>query len=199
MPSYSGPNKLTRRAAPSKAGSEDPTPVRVMPRDSAPVALPLASAANNLQGLPALQKPRVAVTHASPLKTAGFLFGAVTSNSFGNLLLAMGMDRMPDYAATSLGHYLYLLLTNHFLIPGAALSAAYLVFQLSLFSWADLSFVVPVIASSYVVTTLLSRFILGEPVQVERWIGVLLITFGVILVMRTPPSTKDCPEGSGRC
>lgn len=142
---------------------------------------------------------RVADKHASSLKTAGFLFGAVTSNSFGNLLLAIGMDRMPDFGATGLGHYLHLLLTNHYLIPGAALSAAYMVFQLSLFSWADLSFVVPVIASSYVVTTVLSRFILHENVQTERWLGVLLITLGVILVMGTPPNTKQYAQESDPC
>lgn len=105
---------------------------------------------------------------------------------------------MPDFSTSGFCHYVYLLLTNFYLIPGAALSAAYMVFQLSLFSWADLSFVVPVIASSYVVTTLLSRFILGETVLTERWLGVLLITVGVLLVMRTPSNTK-CQEESGRC
>lgn len=106
---------------------------------------------------------------------------------------------MPDFGPTPLGHYIFLLLTNYFLIPGAALSAAYMVFQLSLFSWADLSFVVPVIASSYVVTTLLSRFILGEYVQLERWLGVVLISIGVIFVMGTPANTKDEPEEAARC
>lgn len=137
-----------------------------------------------------LQRFRVAAKNASTLKTTVFLFGAIASNSFGNLLLALGMGRMPDFGSVSFLHYLYLLLTNGFLIPGAALSALYMVFQLSLFSWADLSFVVPVIASSYVGTTLLSRFILGEHVHLERWLGVVLITVGVALVMGTPARTR---------
>lgn len=154
---------------------------------------------NNPASWAGLQRRRVADRHASTLKTTLFLVGAVLSNSFGNLLLALGMDHMPDFFSTGFGHYLYLLLTNIYLIPGAALSAAYMVFQLSLFSWADLSFVVPVIASSYVVTTLLSRFILGESVQFERWLGVVLITIGVMFVMRTPANTKERVDEGARC
>lgn len=116
------------------------------------------------------------------------------TNSFGNLLLAIGMDRMPPFSIAALPHYIHVLLVNPYVLPGTALSAMYMVAQLSLFSWADLSFVVPVIASSYVVTTLLSEFILGEHVETERWLGVALITLGVALVARTPPATKPQAE-----
>lgn len=124
-------------------------------------------------------------------KTAVFLVVAVISNSFGNLLLAIGMDRMPSFAGTPFVHYLYLLVANPYVIPGTALSAIYMLAQLSLFSWADLSFVAPVIASSYVVTALLSEFVLGEHVELERWLGVLLICAGVAFVIRTPTETKS--------
>ena len=115
---------------------------------------------------------------------------AVISNSFGNLLLAIGMDRMPAFGGTPHAHYIYLLVANPYVVPGTALSAIYMLTQLSLFSWADLSFVAPVIASSYVVTVLLGKFILGEHVELERWLGVLLICAGVSFVMRTPADTK---------
>ena len=124
-------------------------------------------------------------------KTATFLVVAVLTNSFGNLLLAIGMDRMPSFTTTAFAHYLYVLVANPYLLPGTALSAIYMVAQLSLFSWADLSFVVPVIASSYVVTTLLSEFVLGEHVELQRWVGVLLISVGVALVARTPSITRS--------
>lgn len=131
---------------------------------------------------------------ASNLKTATFIVVAVLANSFGNLLLAIGMNNMPDFNQAGLPRYLLLLITNPFLIPGAFLSTVYTVAQLSLFSWADLSFVVPLIASSYIVTTLLSQFILGEPVNLGRWVGVLLISAGVALISRTPPHTAGQPE-----
>lgn len=123
------------------------------------------------------------------LKTALFLAIAVLGNSFGNLLLSIGMGHMPDYSPNIFARYLFLLATNPYLIAGEALSAIYAISQLSLFSWADLSFVVPCIASSYVVTTLLSQFVANEHVGITNWIGVLLICAGVALVAATPART----------
>ena len=124
-------------------------------------------------------------------KTTIFLVVAVLSNSFGNLLLAIGMDRMPAFGAMPITHYIYLLVANPYVIPGTALSAIYMLTQLSLFSWADLSFVAPVIASSYVVTALLGRFVMDEHVEPARWLGVTLICVGVCFVIRTPADTKQ--------
>ena len=124
------------------------------------------------------------------IKTAIFVAIAVFANSFGNLMLALGMDRMPDFAQVGIPGYLLHLLANPFVIPGALVMAIFTLAQLSLFSWADLSFVVPCVASSYVVTTLLSEFILDEPVHFQRWLGVLFIVAGVVLVAETPENTK---------
>lgn len=128
------------------------------------------------------------------VKTVIFVAIAVFANSFGNLMLAIGMDRMPDFAAVGIPGYLLHLLANPFVLPGALVMAVFTLAQLSLFSWADLSFVVPCVASSYVVTTLLSEFILDEPVHWQRWIGVLFIVAGVVLVAETPESTKAQPS-----
>lgn len=128
-----------------------------------------------------------------PRKTVFFLSVAVLANSFGNLLLALAMNRMPDFTQVPFHVYLSSLLHDPFLIPGAALSATYALLQLTLFSWADLSFVVPCIASSYIVSTLLAQFILGEHVDLARWFGVLLIFLGVMLVVNTPEATKEHP------
>lgn len=129
-------------------------------------------------------------------RTILFLAIAVITNSFGNLLLALGMDRMPAFAHVPLFHYLFGMLANPFLLPGAALTAVYTLAQLSLFSWADLSYVVPCTASTYIFTTMLGQFILGEKVPWECWLGVLLIFFGVTLVAKTPVTTKQHPEAA---
>lgn len=129
-------------------------------------------------------------------RTILFLTVAVLANSFGNLMLAFGMDRMPAFAHVPFVHYLLSLLANPFLLPGAALTAVYALAQLSLFSWADLSFVIPCTASSYILTTLLGEFVLGERVQLVRWLGVLLIFFGVVLVAKTPLATKERPRSA---
>jgi uncharacterized membrane protein len=45
------------------------------------------------------------------------------------------------------------------------------------------SFVVPVTAFSYAVGTLGGKLFLGEKVTTQRWMGVLLVCFGVALVI----------------
>lgn len=132
-------------------------------------------------------------------KTILFLIIAVLGNSFGNLLLALGMNRMPGFGTVPFHVYLFGLIANPYLLPGAALTAVYTLTQVWLFSWADLSFVVPCIASSYIVSTLLGQFVLGEIVHGLRWAGVLLIFMGVVLVAETPVTTKEhAPEGAPR-
>lgn len=115
---------------------------------------------------------------------------AVLANSFGNLLLALGMERMPDFGQVGLGSYITALLHDPILLPGVALAATAMLLQLWLFSWADLSFVVPCGATSYVISTVLAEFILDEQVHFIRWLGVSLIFLGVVLVARTPVATK---------
>ncbi len=56
-------------------------------------------------------------------------------------------------------------------------------------SWADFSYVLPATASMYAVVPLLGHFVLGESVAGLRWVGVGLISLGVVLVGRTPPNT----------
>ena len=53
---------------------------------------------------------------------------------------------------------------------------------LALLSWENVSFVVPVTALSYVVGALGGKFLLGEQVETRRWVGVLLVCLGVVLV-----------------
>ncbi|MFZ0662222.1 MAG: hypothetical protein WAM66_05975 [Acidobacteriaceae bacterium] len=124
-------------------------------------------------------------------KTIIFIAIAVIANSFGNLMLALGMGRMPDFAQVGIPSYLLHLLASPFVLPGALVTAVFTFAQLSLFSWADLSFVVPCVASSYILTTVLGEFVLGEHIHAQRWLGVLLICAGVALVAETPESTKD--------
>ncbi len=52
---------------------------------------------------------------------------------------------------------------------------------LALLSWNPVSFVIPATALSYAVGALGAKFLLGERVNSVRWIGVLLVCFGVAL------------------
>ena len=53
---------------------------------------------------------------------------------------------------------------------------------LTLLSWENVSFVVPLTALSYVVGALMAKVFLGEEVDLVRWVGVLLVVVGVVLV-----------------
>lgn len=54
---------------------------------------------------------------------------------------------------------------------------------LGAFSIANVSFVVPVTALSYLAGAAGGVFFLGERVSVERWIGIVLVVVGVTLVI----------------
>jgi uncharacterized membrane protein len=70
--------------------------------------------------------------------------------------------------------------------PYVALGIGALVFgvlsRLALLSVADLSIVLPLTASGYIVSTLLGKFFLREEVTIERWLGTLLIFAGALVV-----------------
>lgn len=53
---------------------------------------------------------------------------------------------------------------------------------LTILSWENVSFVVPVTALSYVIGALGGKFMLGEQIEPRRWAGVALVCLGVLLV-----------------
>ena len=65
---------------------------------------------------------------------------------------------------------------------GLALQAVAFFALLALLSWADLSFVVPATALSYVVGAAGSAMFLHEQVNRTRWAGVLLVCLGVAVM-----------------
>jgi drug/metabolite transporter (DMT)-like permease len=74
---------------------------------------------------------------------------------------------------------------------GIAMHILWLVMRMSLFSLADLSFVLPLTASGYLLTALLGRFFLHEEVTSTRWLGILLLFLGVVIAGSTPRRTLE--------
>ena len=66
---------------------------------------------------------------------------------------------------------------------GIGLMATAFFSLLGAFSIANVSLVVPVTALSYVAGTLGGKILLREQVTKQRWSGILLVSFGVILVL----------------
>lgn len=139
--------------------------------------------------------PHCPMNRRSGLTNAIFIALAVLSNSIGNVFLAIGMKHMPEFHASSILIYAASLLTNRWIVIGTALLIVWMVAQLSMLTWADLTYVLPVTAAVYVVTALLSRFFLDEHVSSIRWAGVVVISCAVLLVLESSPRTPKIKGG----
>ncbi len=115
---------------------------------------------------------------------------------FSNVFLAWGIHDIPVLVTTHPASLLQALF-DPFVIIGVGMQIAWLLLRMSLFSVADLSFILPVTAAGYVVTTFLGKVVLHEQVSVERWAGAILISAGTALVASTPRLTSK-PAGAGR-
>ena len=79
-------------------------------------------------------------------------------------------------------HLVVFLFTNAWIWLGIAFLLSSLVFYLIAISWLELSYVLPIHASSYVLDALFAWLILGERISEARWISTLSIAIGVLFV-----------------
>lgn len=112
---------------------------------------------------------------------------AIATQVGGNVFLSYGLRRAG--AIISFSPLDYVRALNLWTMAGIAMLAVWIITDLALLSRADLSFVLPVIASSFVLIAILGHFVLGERVSGLRWLGILLISFGVLLAETTPDRT----------
>jgi drug/metabolite transporter (DMT)-like permease len=104
---------------------------------------------------------------------------------FGNLSLAWGMHHFPRLLAFEPLSYLQALL-NPFVALGIAMLILALLTRMALLSVADLSFVLPLTATGYIISAMLGKVFLGEDVASNQWLGTCMIFAGVVLVGSTP-------------
>ena len=127
-------------------------------------------------------------------KTQLLVLIVVVSNVIGNVSLSHGMHQVGRIVSASPLDYIKAF-ANPWTILGIAILAIWMLSDLALLSRADLSFVLPVTASAYVLVALFGKFLLHDHISWERWMGILLITGGVILAEETPSrTTKGPPE-----
>lgn len=128
-------------------------------------------------------------------KTLAVLFSSVLAQATGNVLLSLGMKQLS-------GHHGLNLLLRALESPAVWSGTALLLLSFLLFaaalSWSDLSFLLPIISVEVVVNVAFADWFLGEPVSPWRWMGVLLISTGVVLVLRSggrPAPEEMIPPG----
>jgi uncharacterized membrane protein len=132
--------------------------------------------------------------HDSPrLRLKTWLFAAVVvlSNVFGNFFLKRGMPA----ELSSTWSYITVLFRPYVSL-GVTLLILWMVARMTLLSWADLSYVLPVTAIGYALVAVVGWLLLHEHISARRWGGIVLIMAGVALVsLGTAPKTR-APEPS---
>jgi drug/metabolite transporter (DMT)-like permease len=130
-------------------------------------------------------------------KTYVLLSLLVLLGSVGNTILSKGMKDAGDldvYHFSSLAAGAARVLTSGTIWAGIAMMLGFMVCHMLVLSWADYSFVMPFSAIAYALVPLLAYFFLHEQVSAARWVGILLIVLGVVLINRTPHRTT--PQGT---
>lgn len=127
-------------------------------------------------------------------RTQILVLAVVLTNVFGNIFLSRGMHQVGRIVSASPFDYIRAF-ANPWTAVGMAILIVWVLSDLALLSRADLSFVLPVTASAYVLVAIFGHFLLHDHISWERWLGILLITGGVILAEETPTrTTKGPPE-----
>lgn len=107
----------------------------------------------------------------------------------GDTFLSRGMTQLPPITLAHPGSLIAAVFTPWIAI-GIALLIGFFASYLTALSWADLTFVLPATAFGNVIVALLSRFWLHEPISLQRWAGIVLITVGVGFVANGPSLTE---------
>lgn len=129
-------------------------------------------------------------------RSAALLATVVTLKPFSNLILTWGVRHISQALSFNPSLMLRVLL-DPLVALGVSMQILWLLARMALLSMADLSFVLPVTATGYVISTLLGRVFLHEQVSPAHWAGTLLIFAGTLFVGSTArhsaPSLKPNP------
>jgi uncharacterized membrane protein len=104
----------------------------------------------------------------------------ILSNTFGNFFIAQGMRRIshPVDSASALLKAIF----TPYVAAGIILLILWLLARMAFFSFADLSYILPITSLGYVLNALMGHYWLGEDINFTRWCGTLLIVAGTALV-----------------
>jgi uncharacterized membrane protein len=129
------------------------------------------------------------------IKTLLMVLAMVVCANAGDLLLKRGMAEIGAVAITPTGisHAFWMTVTSATIWLGILFLSGFMISYMTVLSWADYSYVMPAGAFGYAILTLLAVVFLHENVTPKRWVGVLLICVGVLLVGQTKPRTTESP------
>jgi uncharacterized membrane protein len=127
------------------------------------------------------------------IKTLIMILAMVVCANVGDLLLKRGMTQIGavEISPAGLWRALLLTITSGTIWIGIFFLMGFMLSYMTVLSWADYSYVMPAGAFGYALLTLLAVVFLHETVSPRRWMGVILICVGVLLVGQTRPRTTE--------
>jgi len=129
------------------------------------------------------------------IKTLVMVLAMVVCANVGDLLLKRGMTEIGavGISASALSRAFWMTVSSGTIWLGIIFLIGFMVSYMTVLSWADYSYVMPAGAFGYAILTLLAVVFLHESVSPKRWVGVVLICVGVLLVGQTKPRTTESP------
>lgn len=118
------------------------------------------------------------------------VFGVICLNALGNLSLAWGMKHSGETVSLNPLSFLRVML-DPAVATGILLLILWLLSRMTLLSWADLSFVLPLTSLGYVLAAVFGKLFLNETVTGAHWLGTGLIFLGTTIVGTTESRTSD--------
>jgi drug/metabolite transporter (DMT)-like permease len=109
----------------------------------------------------------------------------VVPGAAGDLLNSAGMKQIgeiTDWSGHGILRLCRKLLHNYYILASLPAMAISFFAMMALLSVSNLSFAVPVTASSFILETALAKYWLGEQVDWRRWLGTILVAVGIVLI-----------------
>jgi uncharacterized membrane protein len=126
------------------------------------------------------------VTFRKYLVLAGVAVFAVTGDS----LVSRGMKELGGVSVHHLSGILLVVFRPEVAL-GVMFLLAFFGCYMAALSWADLTYVLPTTSVSFILLTLVAKFVLHENVSPARWLGVVMISIGVGFVTQGPALTPQ--------
>jgi drug/metabolite transporter (DMT)-like permease len=115
---------------------------------------------------------------------------ASAATATGQILIRRGMQAigsLETYAPLALVAYFAEALSNPYVIGGTALNAVFYFLLLTTLSWTGVTIALPFSALEYGFAAILAVTFLQEQVTPLRWVGIMCVVFGIILIRMSHP------------
>ncbi|MBU0535328.1 MAG: EamA family transporter [Nanoarchaeota archaeon] len=131
-----------------------------------------------------MSKKSKAVERGDKTKTILLVIASVIIISTAQVLMKNGMSMIDIPGIGSLLNLYYLIQigTNPYVVGGLLMYGFALILWLGAMSRADVSFILPLLSTGYILTTIFAMLFLHEQVTILRWVGVSFIFAGSFFV-----------------